>query len=392
MITKKKIIIGICGGIAAYKVASIVNNLIKNNNQVQVVMTKAATQLVNPNTFRALSRLPVITELFADSDEPVPHISLADEYDALVVIPATANMIAKAAHGIADDALSTLIVSFHKPVLFVPAMNTKMLDNPIVRRNVDILRQNNYSVLEPESGYLACGTYGAGRLPDESRILLAINNLFSQKDLTGKMILITSGGTREYIDDVRFISNASSGKMGLALVQEALSRGARIVLVSTIPVAVVSDQLTVLNVTTADEMFRVVDEQFSACDVFIAAAAVADFKIKNVVEGKIKKDQLLDGTMNLTLIPNPDILKNMGEKKSVSQVLVGFCLESCDLITNAYKKLEAKHCDLIIANSPEAIGAECSEIVILTGSSSDKYHADKQELAKIIFDQIINKL
>lgn len=393
MLSGKRLLFGICGGIAAYKVVGLISALKKQGAQIQVVMTRAATQLVTPNTFRAITHNPVITELFAPASEPVQHIALADAYDLMVVAPATANVIGKAAAGIADDALTTTLISFYRKVLFVPAMNTNMWQHPAVQGNIATLRGYGYEVLEPASGSLACGTSGAGRLPDETVLLEAIHRQFAPQDLAGRKVLITSGGTREYLDAVRFLTNASSGKMGGALVAECLSRGAQVVHITSVPQTTAMHGLTTIEVQTAEQMLAAVSKEFADANIFISAAAVADFRPEQTAAHKLKKQDLGPEGFTLKLVPNPDILKTMAAKKQPGQFVVGFSLESQNLLQNSLKKMTEKNLDMIVANAPQAIGAEVSEITILTSNGERSlFTARKSELAGRIVDHIVARL
>lgn len=355
MLANKNIIVGICGGISAYKVVDVVSRLKKQDAAVTVIMTENATKFVSPLTLRAISHEPVVTDMFAEPDNwDTEHISLAQKADLFVIAPATANIIGKIASGVADDMLTTTIMATKAPVLFVPAMNTGMYENPIVQQNIAKLRDYGYFVMEPTTGLLACGTTGKGRLPDPQEIVEEIiEALVPEQDLAGKKILMTAGPTVEAIDPVRFISNRSSGKMGYAIAKNAIKRGAEVVLVSGPVNLDPPSGAEVIPVTTADEMYETVMSRFRSFDILIMMAAVADYKSENVEENKIKKtsDQL---TIKLT--KNHDIAAELGKVKE-NRILVGACAETENLLQNATKKIESKNFDLIMANDVTVEGA-----------------------------------
>jgi len=355
MLTNKNVIIGICGGISAYKVVEVVSRLKKLNAIVTVIMTENATKFVSPLTLRAISHEPVITDMFAEPDNwDTEHISLAQKADLFVVAPATANVLGKIAGGVADDMLTTTIMATDAPVLFVPAMNTGMYENPIVQENITKLKQYGYRIMEPGTGLMACGTSGKGRLPEPQQIVEEIIGILSPKrDLAGTKILITAGPTVEAIDPVRFISNRSSGKMGYAIAQNALNRGAEVILV-TGPVNIESPAgATVISVTTADEMYEAVMGSYKACDVMIMMAAVADYRSESIEENKIKKT---NDEMTIRLVKNHDIAAELGKVKG-TRILVGACAETENLLENANKKINSKKFDLIMANDVTVEGA-----------------------------------
>lgn len=355
MLTDKNIVIGMCGGISAYKVVDVVSRLKKLGASVTVIMTENATKFVSPLTLRAISHEPVITDMFEEPDNwDTEHISLAEKADIFVVAPATANVIGKIASGVADDMLTTTVMATDATVLLVPAMNTGMYENPIVQENIERLKLLGYKVMEPASGLLACGTTGKGRLPEPPQIVdEIIRTLNPIRDLEGKRILITAGPTVEAIDPVRFISNRSSGKMGYAIAENALERGAQVVLVSG-PVSInppVGAEL--ISVTTANEMHEAVMENFESCDAMIMMAAVADYRSETVEENKIKKTS---DQMTIHLVKNHDIAAELGKVKG-TRILVGACAETENLLENAAKKIQAKNFDLIMANDVTEEGA-----------------------------------
>jgi len=355
MLTNKNIIVGICGGISAYKVVDVVSRLKKLNAIVTVIMTENATKFVSPLTLRAISHEPVITDMFAEPDNwDTEHISLAQKADLFVVAPATANVLGKIAGGVADDMLTTTIMATDAPILFVPAMNTGMYENPIVQENIIKLKQHGYKIMEPGTGLMACGTLGKGRLPEPQQIVEEIIEILRpMRDLTGRKVLITAGPTVEAIDPVRFISNRSSGKMGYAIALKALQRGAEVILVSG-PVNIEPPTgVTLISVTTADEMYEAVMGNYEACDVMIMMAAVADYRSESVEANKIKKtsDELV-----IRLIKNHDIAAELGKVKE-HRILVGACAETENLLENANKKIKSKNFDLIMANDVTEEGA-----------------------------------
>lgn len=355
MLTNKNIIIGICGGISAYKVVDVVSRLKKMNAIVTVIMTENATKFISPLTLRAISHEPVITDMF---DEPenwdTEHISLAQKADLFVVAPATANILGKIAGGVADDMLTTTIMATDAPALFVPAMNTGMYENPIVQENITKLKQYGYIIMEPETGSMACGTSGKGRLPEPQQIVEEILKILKpMNDMAGSKVLITAGPTVEAIDPVRFISNRSSGKMGYAIAQNALNRGAEVILVSG-PVSIKPPLgATLISVTTADEMYKAVMKNYEACDVMVMMAAVADYRSESVEANKIKKTS---DEMTIRLIKNHDIAAELGTLKG-TRILVGACAETENLLENANKKIKSKNFDLIMANDVTEEGA-----------------------------------
>jgi phosphopantothenoylcysteine decarboxylase / phosphopantothenate---cysteine ligase len=355
MLTNKNVIIGICGGISAYKVVDVVSRLKKLNANVTVIMTENATKFVSPLTLRAISHEPVITDMFAEPDNwDTEHISLAQKADIFVIAPATANILGKIAGGVADDMLTTTIMATDAPVLFVPAMNTGMYENPIVQENVNKLKRHGYLIMEPSTGLMACGTSGKGRLPEPQEILDGIVEILTpNRDLADIKVLITAGPTVEAIDPVRFISNRSSGKMGFAIAQNALQRGAEVVLVSG-PVNIQPPAgAELISVTTADEMYEAVMNNYKTCDVMIMMAAVADYRSEAVETNKIKKTS---DEMTIRLIKNHDIAAELGKVKG-SRILVGACAETENLLENANKKIKTKNFDFIMANDVTQEGA-----------------------------------
>lgn len=354
MLENKKIVLGMTGGIAAYKAAELTRALIKAGAKVKVIMTKSATEFITPLTMQTLSQGPVYMDMFGATDPyDIAHISLADYADAFVIAPASGNIIGKIASGIADDLLSTTVMAQNKPTLICPAMNDKMLANPIVQDNVRKLKNYGYTVMESGVGELACKTTGSGRLPEIPAIVEAIEALLTPSDFAGERILITAGPTEEPLDPVRFITNRSSGKMGYALAKAAHQRGAYVTLISgptQIPAPGVEE---LIAVRTARDMHRAVLDHYSKATVIIKAAAVADYRPKSVSDEKIKKEKRMK---NIELERNPDIIAEIGAKKK-NCVLVGFAMETQDLLVNARGKLLKKNMDMIVANSLREDGA-----------------------------------
>ncbi|MDD5258729.1 MAG: bifunctional phosphopantothenoylcysteine decarboxylase/phosphopantothenate--cysteine ligase CoaBC [bacterium] len=388
MLKGKEIVVGITGGIAAYKAAYIVSRLKKEQAGVTVVMTRMAQEFVTPLTFQSLTANQVITDLVMTPKQwEIEHIALAKKADIVLIAPATANFIDKCAAGIADDFLSTLVLATKAPILICPAMNKNMYENQLVQENIQKLAKRKITIIEPETGRLACGDEGAGRLAGEERILAAIRSiLVPHADFQDKTILITAGPTQEPLDDIRFISNRSSGKMGYALAREAALRGAEVILVTGPTTLTPPKEATVINVQTALEMYEQVLAHYQAADIVIAASAVGDFRPRNLVSGKIKKKNKL----NLELIGNPDILQELGKRKK-KQLLVGFAAESGNLEVNARKKMQAKGLNLIIANKiKDGFSKNTNKVILLWGKNGRKALPvlPKEKVAKEILDKI----
>lgn len=356
MLAGKVITLGVTGGIAVFKVAQLASNLKAAGAQVHVVMTRSAQEFVRPLTFQVLTNNQVYTDLFdRASGWNVQHVELATQSDLIVVAPATANIIGKTAIGIADDLLSTVITAAACPVLFCPAMNKNMYQNPVVQRNLTILNELGYHFVEPGRGRLACGVEGIGRLAELEAIQEKIEILLGpEKDLSGMNLLVTAGPTVEPIDPVRYLTNRSSGKMGYAVAEAGLRRGARVVLVSGPTALKPPNGVEFIGVETAVEMFNAVIERYPGMDVVVKSAAVADYRPKEAAEHKIKKTQ---DDMTINLEKNPDILAELGKRKT-HQILVGFAAETKDLEKHALRKLEMKNLDLLVANDVTKPGAE----------------------------------
>ncbi|HWC99608.1 MAG TPA: bifunctional phosphopantothenoylcysteine decarboxylase/phosphopantothenate--cysteine ligase CoaBC [Candidatus Sulfopaludibacter sp.] len=386
-----KIILGIGGGIAAYKAAELARLLMQQDHQVQAVMTSAAQQFVQPLTFAALTGRKVLTDLFA-IESAIEHISVAQEHELLVIAPATADLLAKFAHGIAEDFLGTLYLAFTGPVVIAPAMNVNMWEHPATQANLETLRKRGHRIVEPDSGYLACGMTGPGRLADPETIAESIE-LESRKrrDLEGEVVLLTAGPTQEPLDPVRYISNRSSGKMGYALAEAAAARGARVTLVSG-PVHLPSPRgVEVVHVHTAQQMRDQVFQHLDSAGIVIKAAAVADFHLSKVPDQKVKKTA---ARVSLELDPTVDILAELGRKKG-DRLLIGFAAETQNLAQEARRKLESKNCDMVVGNlvGGTDLGFESDEnevlLVLRTGESIPLQRASKREIADRIFDQVL---
>ncbi|MEE8185845.1 MAG: bifunctional phosphopantothenoylcysteine decarboxylase/phosphopantothenate--cysteine ligase CoaBC [Thermodesulfobacteriota bacterium] len=384
----KNIILGVTGGIAAYKAADLTRLIIKAGGSVWPVMTRAATEFITPLTLETLAKNPALTGLFNKrGNGTIDHIELAAKADLIIVAPATANIIGKVASGIADDLLTTIIMATRAPILFAPAMNTKMYENPIVQDNIQKLKRLNYLFVGPEEGELACGEKGKGRLSEPESILDAAIDCLSRKDLTDDKILVTTGPTRESIDPVRFISNPSSGRMGHAIAIAARRRGAEVVLVSGPSSLPPPGGVTLINVTTAEEMAEASLSHFPQSTIVIMAAAVSDLRPRTASKRKINKE---DVAITIETERTRDILKEMGKRKK-GQFLVGFALETDDIVKNAQNKLEEKNLDLIAANDPRALGAEISQITLINKDNKVETlpPLSKGEVANRILDKII---
>lgn len=388
----KSVVVGVCGGIAAYKVVEVVSRLKKLGAEVDVVMTANAQKFVTPLTFRSLSHRPVVTDMFSDPEYwEIKHVSLAQKADLFIIAPATANIIGKLASGIADDMLSTTVVATKAPVLIVPAMNHNMYANAVVQRNIRALKDLGYIFMEPDTGRMAEGSSGKGRLPEPSAIVeKACSILLPGQDLAGIRMIVTAGPTRESIDPVRYISNRSSGKMGYAVAQAAHERGADVLLVSG-PVGIECPEgVKLVSTATAEEMCKAVLDNFGNCDVVVMAAAVADYRPAEVSETKIKKN---DDEMVLRLVRTPDILKKLGTIKG-NRILVGFSAETDHLTDNAMKKLESKNLDMIVANDVTMEGAgfgtdtNIIKIIKRDGTVIDLPLMSKLEAAHRILDEV----
>ncbi|MFH0823727.1 MAG: bifunctional phosphopantothenoylcysteine decarboxylase/phosphopantothenate--cysteine ligase CoaBC [Pseudomonadota bacterium] len=386
------VLLGVSGGIAAYKAPLLVRLLVQSGKNVTVVLTDAATQFVTPLTLATLSGNPVYKDMWVEPYTPgVEHIELADRADVAVIAPATADILGKIAGGIADDLLTTVMMAVDCPVLLCPAMNVKMFHNPIVQENIHKLRSVGYTVMDPDAGYLACGWTGEGRMPEPEAIAAAVDGLLEVKDLAGLRILVTAGPTEEPLDPVRFLTNRSSGKMGVAVAKRAAARGADVTMVSgplkvRPPFGVRHHQ-----VRTALEMYDRVLGLADGMDVVIKTAAVADFRPAAMSTEKIKKT---DAAMTINLVRNPDILLALGERKRDGQVLVGFAAETDDILKNAREKLRSKNLDMLVLNDVTRPGAgfDCdTNIVRFLNRNGDEEQMEimtKEKVADLILDRV----
>ena len=390
----KNIVLGISGGIAAYKMVEVASRLIKLGANVDVIMTEAATKFVKPLTFRSITHRPVESDLFSPPSEfDVKHISLAKKADLFMIAPATANIIGKIANGIADDLLTTIITATQAPVLISPAMNVNMYNNPIVKDNMEYLEEKDYKIINSPSGDLACGDVGEGRLPEPYQLVENIKKEITKKDFKGKKVLITAGPTREAIDPVRFISNYSSGKMGYELARMASYRGAEVTLISGPSQLEKPIGVNLVNINTAEEMNKEVSNRAKEQDIIIMAAAVSDLKPKSYNENKLKKRK--NKIKSIEVESTIDILAELGNKKPEGQILVGFAAESEYLIKNSLKKLKEKNLDMIVANdiTKEESGfqSDKNEVEILTQNTQRSLTLmEKIEVADTILDNIKN--
>lgn len=386
----KMIVLGVSGGIAAYKAAELLRLLVQAEAQVEVVLTAHAREFVTPLTFAALSGRKVHTDLFGPEAEPLEHITLGQEADALVLAPATANLIGKIAAGIADDLLSTLIVAATRPILLCPAMNVKMYENPVVQENLAKLAARGVTVVPPETGAMACGAYGPGRLPEPTTIVEYLIALLTPKDLQGYRVLVSAGPTQEDLDPVRFLTNRSSGKMGYALARQAWRRGAAVSLVSgptALPAPLGVERVLVRS---ALEMQEALQERFSASDALIMAAAVSDYRFQEMAAQKLKRS---GAKLSLTLTPNPDILLSLQERRT-RQVMVGFAAETTDIMNQARDKLRRKGLDLIVANDVQdphsGFGVDTNRVTLLSkqGEVEALPLLTKEQVADRILDRV----
>ena len=394
MLKGKKIVLGVTGGIAVYKAVDLVSRLRKQGCQVRVVMTEHAQQFVTPLTFKEISGNQVAVSMWSSNQEfNVEHIALANWADAFVVAPATANIIAKMAYGLADDLLSTTLLAAQAPIVVCPAMNTGMYENAATQENIAKLQGRGVTVMPPAVGKLACGTSGAGRLPEPQEIVEFLSAFFAKRegDLCGLKVLVTAAGTREPIDPVRFVGNRSSGKMGYAVAQMAAERGAEVLLVSGPSALAIPANVKAIKVETTNEMLEACLEAYEAADIVIKAAAVADYRPRDVADQKIKKKT--DDALTVVMDKNPDILKTLGAHKT-HQVLVGFAAETQNLLENARKKLEAKNADMIVANNLKVQGAGFAHdtnvaTFILRDGLVENPLQSKETLAYAIWNQLI---
>jgi phosphopantothenoylcysteine decarboxylase / phosphopantothenate---cysteine ligase len=394
-----RVLVGVGGGIAAYKSAELVRALQQHGHEIQVVMTRAANEFIQPLTFAALTGKKVISTLFSQGSEQdtlssaIEHVAVAQEHDALVVAPATADLLHKFANGAADDFLSTLYLAFTGPVVLAPAMNNNMWQHAAVKTNLEILRARGCVIVDPDDGWLACGTVGAGRLAEPVRIADAVQTLSQNQkksDFVGETVLITAGPTQEALDPVRYITNRSSGKMGYAIADAAAQRGADVILISG-PVSLQPPRgVRFIPVETAQQMRRAVMENLEPATMVIKSAAVADYYVAEIPKQKLKKTAT---RLSLELDPTPDILAEVGQKKG-DRLLVGFAAETENLLEEARRKMTQKKCDMLVANlvNREGLGFDSDrnevDIITQTGSPVHAGPADKREIAERILDQV----
>lgn len=391
--SKKRIVVGVSGGIAAYKACDLVSKLSKKDYEVKVILTKHAEKFVSKLTFEALCHNYVETDLFDESNEdPIAHITLAKWADLMIIVPATANIIAKVTHGISDDLLSTTFLACNKHKMICPAMNTQMYENPITQKNIQACKDLGYQILDPVVGHLACNDTGRGKMIEPADIVEAIDNYFNTSNkLSGKTVLISAGPTQEAMDPVRFISNHSSGKQGYAIAKAAKAMGANVILVSG-PVQLEKiEGIQTIDVTSALDMFEAIKQNADKADYIIMSAAVSDYRPENIAEHKIKKS---DDTIEMTFVKNPDILAYLGQHKTKKQIICGFAMETQDLDKNAKEKLEKKNCDMLIANNLFVSGAgfqtDTNIVSLLTKDSIEHLpKLSKEELGQKILETMM---
>ena len=391
--SKKRIVVGVSGGIAAYKACDLVSKLSKKDYEVKVILTKHAEKFVSKLTFEALCHNYVETDLFDESNEdPIAHITLAKWADLMIIVPATANIIAKVTHGISDDLLSATFLACNKHKMICPAMNTQMYENPITQKNIQACKDLGYQILDPVVGHLACNDTGRGKMIEPADIVEAIDNYFNTSNkLSGKTVLISAGPTQEAMDPVRFISNHSSGKQGYAIAKAAKAMGANVILVSG-PVQLEKiEGIQTIDVTSALDMFEAIKQNADKADYIIMAAAVSDYRPENIAEHKIKKS---DDKIEMTFVKNPDILAYLGQRKTKKQIICGFAMETQDLDKNAKEKLEKKNCDMLIANNLFVSGAgfqtDTNIVSLLTKDSIEHLpKLSKEELGQKILETMM---
>ena len=394
ILENKKIIIGITGSIAAYKIASLVSLLIKRKSDVHIIMTNNATKFISPLTFETLTGNKVHTDTFDLSpDQSIHHITLVKNCDLFLIAPATANIIAKIVHGIADDMLTSTFIAYNGKKMVSPAMNCIMYENQITQDNLKLCEKYGIKVIEPLEGRLACGDTGKGKLPEPEFLLNEIiYEIGYKKDLNGKKILITAGPTQEALDPVRYLTNHSTGKMGYAIAKVAANRGADVILISG-PVNIpIPHHVKIINIISAKDMFEEVKKEFSSCDIIIKSAAVADYRPKFYNENKIKKKE---NELNIELEKTDDILKYLGENKKGKQILVGFSMETTNVIENSKEKLIKKNLDMIVANNLKdkgaGFGTDTNKVTFITKNESKQLPLmSKEEVGNEIFNEILS--
>ena len=396
MLQGKTVVLGVTGGIAAYKMPNLASALVKLGCNVQVLMTQNATQFITAVTFETLTGNKALVDTFdRNFSFQVEHIAVADQADLVMIAPATANVIAKLAHGLADDMLTTTVLACNCPKIVVPAMNTKMYENPVTQDNLNTLRRYGWEVVEPASGYLACGAVGKGKLPEPEVLLQVIlHDLAHEKDMAGKKVLVTAGPTQEALDPVRYLTNHSSGKMGYAIAQAAARRGAQVTLVSG-PVALKRlPYVETVDVVSAQEMFEAVTTRAAEQDIIIKAAAVADYRPTVVAEDKMKKS---DDALSIPLERTQDILGWLGQHRQPGQFLCGFSMETQNMVENSRKKLEKKRVDMIAANNLKVEGAgfgvDTNLLTLITKDGMDELPmVTKEAAADLLLDSILKRM
>ena len=393
----KTVLLGVTGGIACYKSANLASALVKQGANVQVLMTKNATEFIGPHTFESLTGNRVSVDTFDRNYQfQVEHIALADQADLVLVAPATANVLAKLAHGLADDMLTTTILACNCPKIAAPAMNTKMYENPVTQDNLDILRKYGWEIVEPASGRLACGAVGRGKMPEPEDLLETVLHALShEKDMSGLKVLVTAGPTREALDPVRYLTNHSTGKMGYAIAKAAAARGAQVTLVSGPVNLKKPPYMEVVDIVSAQDMFDAVTSRAPDQDIIIKAAAVADYRPASVAEDKIKKSGN-DSDLSLPLARTSDILAWLGEHRAPGQFLCGFSMETRDMVANSKKKLEKKHIDLIAANNLKQAGAgfgvDTNVLTLIAADGAKELPLmSKEEAAHALLDEIMGR-
>ena len=396
MLRGKTVVLGVTGGIACYKAASLASALVKQHANVQVLMTENATRFISPITFEQLTGNKVLADTFDRSfQHSVAHVSVADQADFVLIAPATANVLAKLAHGLADDMLTTTVLACNCPKAAAPAMNTKMYENPVTQDNIAALRRYGWEIVEPASGRLACGAVGKGKLPEPEQLLeVCLHQLTHSKDMIGKRVLVTAGPTREALDPVRYLTNHSSGRMGYAIAKAASSRGAEVTLVSGPTALPRPGYVEVVDVVSAQDMYAAVTDRADEMDIIIKAAAVADYRPANIADQKMKKS---DDELSIPLERTKDILAELGARKRPGQFLCGFSMETEHLLENSQKKLVKKHLDLIAANNVKVEGAGFGvDTNVLTLISPDGVRKlpllSKDEAANALLDEILLRM
>ena len=395
MLKGKTIVLGVTGGIACYKACELASLLVKQHADVQVIMTENATKFVTPITFEQLTGNKALTDTFdRNFVHSVEHIAVADRADMVIIAPATANIIAKLAHGIADDMLTTTVLACRCPKAIAPSMNTGMLENPVTQDNIETLRHYGWEIIEPDSGRLACGAVGRGKLPAPERLLESVlHTAAHDKDMTGLNVLVTAGPTREALDPVRYLTNHSTGKMGYAIAKAASRRGANVTLVSGPTDITKPSYMNVVDITSAQDMYEAVMAGAKKADIIIKAAAVADYRPETVADNKIKKK---DGDMSIPLERTTDILKTLGENKKEGQFLCGFSMETENMIENSKAKLSKKNLDMIAANNVKVEGAgfgvDTNILTLITADDQKELPImSKDEAADALLDAIMEK-